>query len=215
MDFLSIENVFVNIGVYQMSYLEFIGTLLYLMSVFLISIRNIWTWPIGIVSVVLYMYLFIQIQLYSDALEQVWYLLVSIYGWIFWSREPYAKGSNYSFSSRRSISKSIVVIFIGGSILGVLVSKIHIYLPRFFPEPATYVFVDSFTTSASFVAMFLLAKRRIESWIIWITVDIVAIWLYLAKGVVFLSGLYVLLTLLACNGLYNWMRQSKLEDAFR
>ena len=103
---LSIENVaFVILG-YPMSYIELIGTVLYLWSVWLIAQRRILTWPIGIVSVLLYMMLFYQIQLYSDSLEQVYYLVAGVYGWWRWSHSlpENEKFSAVIFSSITEIS---------------------------------------------------------------------------------------------------------------
>ena len=84
--FLSINNIAFVIFGYPMSYVELVGTILYLWSVWLISRRQILTWPVGIVSVILYMLLFYQIRLYSDFLEQIYYLGASVYGWIVWNK---------------------------------------------------------------------------------------------------------------------------------
>ncbi len=84
--FLDVNTVLVSIGEYPLSYIEFIGTILYFASVWLIARKNMLTWPVGIVSVVLFGILFYQIQLYSDTIEQVYYLGVSAYGWIAWNR---------------------------------------------------------------------------------------------------------------------------------
>ena len=81
--FLSVDTIAFTIIGYPMSYVEFIGTILYLWSVWLIAKRKTLTWPVGIVSGLLYVILFYQIRLYSDTLEQVYYLGTSIYGW--WS----------------------------------------------------------------------------------------------------------------------------------
>ena len=75
---LSVDSTFLTVLGYQMSYIEFVGTVLYVLSVWLIARRNMLTWPIGIVSVLLYMVIFFQIRLYSDTLEQV-YILARVY----------------------------------------------------------------------------------------------------------------------------------------
>jgi nicotinamide mononucleotide transporter len=85
-ELLSVDTVFFTLLGYPMSYIEFVGTLLYLWSVWLISRRRLLTWPVGIVSVLLYMALFYQIRLYSDALEQIYYIGASVYGWWNWSK---------------------------------------------------------------------------------------------------------------------------------
>lgn len=102
---LSVDTIFVTILGYPLSYIEFVGTILYLWSAWLIARRNVLTWPVGIVSVLLYMLLFYQIRLYSDALEQVYYLGASIYGWWFWSRTQRDNGvvTDVNYSSPRAI----------------------------------------------------------------------------------------------------------------
>jgi nicotinamide mononucleotide transporter len=79
-------------------------------------------------------------------------------------------------------------------------------VPAFFPEPASYPYLDAFTTVMSFVAMWLMARKHIESWIYWIFVDVIGIGLYYAKEVKFISLLYVVLLVMASKGLINWMR---------
>jgi len=103
---LSVDTVFFTVLGYPMSYIELVGTVLYLWSVWLIARRRMLTWPVGILSVLLYMALFYQIRLYSDALEQIYYLCASVYGWWYWSRSQhqshtiadvsYAQGGQYS-----------------------------------------------------------------------------------------------------------------------
>lgn len=83
---LRIDNIAFTVLEYPMSWIELVGTVLYLWSVWLIARRKMLTWPVGIVSVLLYLALFYQIGLYSDALEQVYYLGASVYGWVFWVR---------------------------------------------------------------------------------------------------------------------------------
>ena len=109
---LSVDTVFFTVLGYPMSYIEFVGTILYLLSVWLISRRNILTWPVGIVSVFLYMVLFYQIRLYSDAMEQVYYLGASVYGWWYWSRSMQAKHAitDVGYSSGRAIVTWLVVL---------------------------------------------------------------------------------------------------------
>src|SRR5262245_56367929 len=100
---LSIDNIAFSVFDYHLSYVELIGTGFYLWSVWLIAKRRIWTWPVGIVSVLLYMILFYQIRLYSDALEQVYYLAASVYGWWAWSHSRTEEGKilDVNFSSAR------------------------------------------------------------------------------------------------------------------
>lgn len=205
-NFLSVDNIVFTIIGYPMSYVEFIGTIFYLWSVWLISRRRVLTWPIGIISVLLYMALFYQIRLYSDAFEQVYYLGASVYGWIIWHRSPKEDGqiTDVNYSNKKGLIIWIVVTAVVSIFTGYLMSHIHILFPAFFPEAASFPYLDALTTIMSFSAMWLMAQKKIESWIYWIIVDVIGIWLYFVKDVKFISLLYVILLVLAVNGLRTW-----------
>jgi len=202
----SVNNIAFTIMGYPMSYIEFIGTILYLWSAWLIAKKQILTWPVGIVSVALYMALFYQIRLYSDALEQVYYLITSIYGWWRWntSTQDIDKAFNFRYSSRRSLILFLGITFGISLATGALMSRINILFPVWFPEPASFPYLDALTTIMSFTATWLMLQKRVESWCYWIVVDLIGIGLYYAKEVRFISLLYVLLLGIAINGLVSW-----------
>jgi len=207
-NFFSVDNIAFTILGYPMSYVEFFGTILYLWSVWLIAKRNIWTWAIGIVSVLLYMILFYQIRLYSDTVEQVYYLGASIYGWWAWNKSP--KDNGQITDVRYSTLKSMILWTIFTAIIsiafGFVMGRIHIFLPMIFPEAASFPYLDALTTIMSFSAMWLMAQKKTESWIYWIIVNVIGIWLYFVKDVKFLSLLYVILLIMAFNGLRMWSK---------
>jgi nicotinamide mononucleotide transporter len=192
-----------------MSYIEFIGTLLYIWSVWLVTKKNILTWPVGIASVLLNMALFYQIRLYSDALEQAYYLGVCLYGWWYWSKAGQTDKTvgHVAFSPRRAILAWIFITAVFSALLGSIMCRVHIWMPAYFPEPASYPYLDALTTVMSFVAMWLMARKHTESWIYWIIVDVIGIWLYYAKEVRFISFLYAILLVLATRGLITWTRE--------
>jgi nicotinamide mononucleotide transporter len=214
LNLLSIDNIAFSFLGYPMSYIEFIGTILYLWSVWLISKRNRLTWPIGIASVFLYMILFYQIRLYSDTIEQIYYLGASIYGWWIWSNSPVEKGqiTDVFYSGIKSIIIWVVITLGLSVLLGNLMSQIHILFPTVFPDKASYPFLDGLTTIMSFSAMWLMAQKKIESWIYWIIVDIFGIWLYFVKDVKFISLLYVILLFMAINGLVMWSKAARTKN---
>lgn len=203
---LSIENIAFTILGYPMSYIELVGTILYLWSVWLIAKRRVLTWPIGIVSVLLYMTLFYQIRLYSDALEQVYYLGASTYGWWIWNKSSKDEGQisdvKYSYMNRMIIW--IVLTIVVSILAGAFMSRIHLLIPAIFPEAASFPYLDALTTIMSFTAMWLMAQKNIESWVYWIIVDVLGIWLYFVKEVRFISLLYVVLLIMAIYGLIVW-----------
>lgn len=213
-DLFSVNTIAFEILSYPMSYIEFTGTLLYLWSVWLISRKNMLTWPIGIISVILFFFLFYQIRLYSDALEQIYYLGASIYGWRYWKKdlknsEDKDKEVKVILSPARLIVLWAFATIIISIITSFIMQRIHVFFPVLFPEPASYPFIDALTTIMSFAAMFLMAQKRIESWVYWIIVDIIGIWLYFVKDVKFLSLLYVILLCMALNGLRTWSKKNR------
>ena len=205
---LSVNSIFFTVLGYPMSYIEFVGTILYLLSVWLIARRNVLTWPVGIVSVLLYMALFYQISLYSDALEQVYYLGASVYGWWYWKKSEPTQHTiaKVDFSPLRNMAVWLGVTAVLSVGLGLVMTHVNDWWPSVFPEPASYPFLDAVTTVMSLVAMWLMARKHIESWILWIVVDVIGIWLYYVKDVKFISLLYVILLGLAIKGLVDWLK---------
>jgi nicotinamide mononucleotide transporter len=209
-DLLSVNTIFFTVLDYPMSFVEFFGTVLYLVSVWLIARKNVWTWPTGILSVALYMALFYQFQLYSDALEQVYFLGASFYGWWFWARARSQSDTSgdFGFSSARGLAAWASATLVLGIALGFVMTNIHLWATAWFPVPASFPFVDALTTIMSLSAMWLLARKRAESWIYWIVIDVVAIWLYFTKGISFVGWLYVVLLGIAVYGFQKWVRDN-------
>jgi nicotinamide mononucleotide transporter len=205
-EFFNINNTLFTAFGYQMSYLEFIGTLLTLLSVYLVMRNNILTWPIAIISGILFGILFFQIQLYSDFFEQIYYIITSIYGWWLWVRIKKKTESEeiVFYSSIKTMFIYLIIIIIGSIGFGYFMKNINVFLPTLFSTPASFPYLDAFTTVMSFAAQILLAQKRVESWYIWILVDIIGIFLYFIKGVVFISFLYIIFLVLATKGLLNW-----------
>jgi nicotinamide mononucleotide transporter len=205
----SIDAIFLNIGSYPLSYIEFAGTVLYFVSVYLISRKNIITWPIGIVSVVLYFILFYQIRLYSDMLEQVYYFIISIVGWVTWQKkkkEQSDKKIKTSWSSKKGMLTGVVVTCIATGILSFCTFNFHKWFPAIFTDAASLPVLDAVTTVMSFVAMYLTTIRKNEGWIYWIIVDIIAVGLYWVKDVRFIAVQYIILLAMAVYGFINWIK---------
>jgi nicotinamide mononucleotide transporter len=208
-NFFSIDNTFFTLFEYPMSYLEFFGTLFNLACVWLVARNNIWNWPIGILGVILFGVLFYQIQLYSDLIEMGYFLITGFYGWWAWTyyKNKGKDKKEFKITRNKLWHNSVYagIIIIGTLIMGYLMSNIHLYIPQFFQIPASYPYLDAFTTVLSFTATILMIYKKIESWPIWILVDIIGIGLYYAKGVVFVSLLYFIFLIIASKGLYNWI----------
>lgn len=199
----SVDTIFFVVLGYSMSYIEFFGTVLIGLSVYLTARNKISSWPIGIVGVVLYGFLFYQIQLYSDLLEQVYYLATGFWGWWLWAHGNKGDTLPISSNSRKVNIASALTVLIGGSGLGYAMTNAH----SLGIAPASFPYLDAITTIASFTANYLLVKRRLESWYLWIGVDIIAVWLYWVKGVPFLSLLYFAFLVNAVWGYSRWRKE--------
>lgn len=201
---------------YPMSYIEFFGTIFNLWCVWLVARNNIWTWPIGIVGIVLFGALFYQIQLYSDLFEQAYFLVTSFYGWAVWLkiRERVKKDETrdvrYTGIRTKTVYAGVIVLLTVGFAYGA--SHLHLWFPTLFPEPASYPWLDAFTTVMSFAATILMAHKFIECWWLWISVDIIGIGLYYVKDVKLVSLLYLIFLILATRGLLNWRTQYTAES---
>ena len=216
MDFIihlfSIDNTMFTVLDYPMSYIEFFGTIFNLLCVWLVARNNIWNWPIGILGVIFFGILFYQIQLYSDLIEQFYFLITGFYGWWAWWYYKKKKTSDtkteFKITTNQHSKNALYagIVIVGTLIMGYVMSNIHIYLPNIFIEAASFPYLDAFTTVLSFTATILMIYKKIECWPIWILVDIIGVGLYYAKGVVFVSLLYFIFLILASKGLHNWLR---------
>ena len=209
-----INTVFVTLWGYQMSYLEFIGTVFNLWCVWLAAKAKIATWPIGIVGIVFYIFLFYQIQLYSDLFEQFYFLVMSFYGWWVWTKIGKQKKKDswgVTFNTKKGNVITVTAVVVGTFALYFLTTRLNILFPATFSLPASYPFLDAFTTVMSFAATILLAKKIVESWYLWILVDVIGIWLYYVKGVKFISLEYAIFLIIASYGLFDWLRILKKE----
>lgn len=210
---LSINAVVFTIMDYPMSYIEFFGTIFNLACVWLVARGKIANWPVGIVGIIFYIALFYQIQLYADLLEQFYFLVMSFYGWWLWSkgngREGYGgkKGLRMAKNDSGENMRYVIISLVATIVLWQMMKNIHLYLPIFFSEPASFPFLDSFTTVLSFAATILMINKKVDSWYYWILVDIIGIGLYFAKDVRFISLEYVIFLAIAIRGLIQWRKE--------
>jgi nicotinamide mononucleotide transporter len=206
---IDINNILFEILGYKVSLIELIGTVTGLISVYYAVKANVLTWSIGLINAAAFFILFYQVNLYSDMFLQVWFFIIGIYGWIKWKKIPAKK----TISHLNYINHIILILLISciTILLGLFMANIHLIFPVQFSQPAAYPYFDSFTTISSIIAVNLMAEKKIESWVIWIVVDIICIFLYLSKGVFAVSIEYVLFFILALSGLINWIKLFKNE----
>ncbi|MBL0954047.1 MAG: nicotinamide mononucleotide transporter [Leptospira sp.] len=201
--YLSLDYAIFTILGYPLSLLELLGTTSGLVCVYLASRNHILTWPIGIFNSICFFFLFFQIQLYSDMLLQVYFFGSSIYGWIIWRKRT----GQFTKIVSLGRNKNLFVIFlliVGTFGLGFFTKHLPVWFPSLFLKPPDYLYWDAFTTVTSIIANLLLAQRKLESWFLWVLVDIVCIVLYSLKNIPFVTVEYVIFLLIAFYGSWHW-----------
>jgi nicotinamide mononucleotide transporter len=181
------------------NYIELLGALLSILYLFLSIRQNILLWPIGILSAVLYMIVFFQTKFYADMGLNAYYFIISIYGWITWGNARSGKGTDLPVmrvgAARGGVLLLIVLILFLG--IGTL-------LDNHTDSPIPYW--DAFTTAGSIVATWMLTKKIIEHWILWVIIDIVSLGLYLHRGLFPTAVLFAIYTTMALLGYIQWRR---------
>jgi nicotinamide mononucleotide transporter len=177
---------------------EVIGTWLVLSNVYLIVKQNNWCWPIGIVGVGFFGYALMQYGLYSTAALNILYFIpVQLYGWYKWLYGRDGEGIKHpswmTWSGRGLAVVSIAIVTIAWGALMVQLG-------------ASFAFLDSLVLAISVTSQFLLSYKKIESWIGWVTVDVLSVWMFFAAGSMMASALYLVFFFLASRGLYEWWK---------
>ncbi len=200
---LSLKFVLFELLDYPVSLLEFLGILSGLICVYTAAKNQIITWPVGIFNSICFFFLFYQVQLYSDMLLQIYFFGSSIYGWIFWQKRRGIEIPITSTSNKSFLQLSIAIL-ISSFLLGETTKKLPTFFPVLFKLPPSYPYLDAFTTTASIVANFLLARRILQAWYLWVAVDVVCIGIYFMKGIDLVAMEYVVFLSIAFFGLYHW-----------
>ena len=171
-----------------------------------LSIRqNIWLWPVGIASAVMYIVVFYQAKFYADMSLNGYYFLVSIYGWIHWSGA--ASPGRTVLPVTRIIRKTGWLSFL--AFAGIFAGS-AVVLDNLTDSPLPWW--DAFTTAGSVVATWMLARKYLEHWLLWIIVDLVSMGLYIYKGLYPTAVLFLIYTLMAVVGFVRWKNQIVSND---
>lgn len=183
--------------------LEITAVIFGLLSVWYAKKDNVLVFPTGLVSTFIYAYLLWQWELLGDSMINVYYFIMSIYGWYHWTRK---KGDVFEFpiSMTTNAEKKIAALLFITTLFFVII--VYLYFDKF---TTWFSYVDTFLTAIFFVGMWLMAKRKIENWIFWIVGDVISIPLYFAKGYTFTSFQFLIFTIVAVGGYMEWKRTLK------
>ena len=181
-----------------MSGVEWIAAIAGAISVYLSARENIWSWPTAIVNVGLYIFIFQASGLYSDMGLQVVYLVLSIYGWYEWLHG----GAN---KSRLEVSKASGRVWLISGVAGALGWVVIWSITRRL-HGVSIPSIDAGLTATSLVAQWMMTRKILENWILWIVADIVYVPMYIYKHLYVTSGLYLVFLVLAVMGFVEWKR---------
>jgi nicotinamide mononucleotide transporter len=184
---------------------EFIAVIFGMASVWFAKQEKILVYPTGIISVVIYVYICFDIKLYADAGINLFYFIMSVYGWYMWSRKKDAPPLKITTNNRKGW-----IITLGMFVASVML--IIFLLKHFKADDAEYwssnvPYIDTFTTAIFIVGMWLMALKRIENWIFWIIGDIISIPLYIYKGLVFTGFQFIVFLIIAIMGYVAWRKK--------
>ncbi|MGL4668771.1 MAG: nicotinamide riboside transporter PnuC [Saezia sp.] len=210
-----IQAILITVMDYPMSYVECIGTLFGLLTVYWAARANIWTWPAGIVNEIFFFAIFFQVQLYANMLLQVIFFITTLYGWYIWKTARNSKNGPLCVTFL-TIRKTLIIaalIALCSAFFGYLVAHLHVLLPHAFPQEAAHPYADATVMSISIAATILLARKKVQSWLLWIINNIICIALYLMQGIYFIAIEYIIFLLIASFGLYQWQKLAKQANA--
>ncbi len=180
-----------------MSVIEIIAVVFSLLCVWLATIRHVLNWPIGIIGVGAYLVLFYQVRLYADMCLQIVFILQGFYGWYTWKNGHEEVRVSYLHGKQIALYAAFILIF----------SAAWSYLLVQYTNAST-PHVDAFVSTLSLTANWLLAKKKVENWILWIIANCIYIILFWYKDLHLSSCVYFIFLLLAIKGLIDWKQKS-------
>lgn len=178
---------------------EWCGVITGLACVWLAAKNNIWNWPIACISVLIYAVFFFRGKLYSDAALQIYFLVMNIYGWYYWSKDKNqpSEEQKVTLMKKNELAWSVIAIIAFTIILGFTLHK---------KTDASFPFIDSFCTACSVVAQVFLARKVLQNWLIWIFVDIIYVCVYFSKAFYATGLMYAIYVVIATIGYLDWKR---------
>lgn len=181
----------------SMQWLEIVGFISALLFTILAAYEKRICWPFGLISSLIYVYLCVEIKLYQDAIINVYYAAMAVYGWWSWGK---ISQNNYLKLTIQLLNNKLRVKYLMVGLFFTLISGCIFYL---FTD-ASYPFADAFTTVFAFLATWLQARKKIENWMVFLVVDTASAILYFQKSLYLTSLLFILYSILCVFAWYRW-----------
>ena len=181
--------------------LQIIGTLLGLLYLWLEYKANIWVWIVGAIMPLVHGVLYLKSGIYADAAMQLYYVAAGIYGLVVWRRAPKRKDDGIIKHTPRGWILNLVAVY----------AVLHVAIYYFLTEctDSRVPVFDSMSTALSIVAMWMLSRKLVEQWLVWLVVDMISVGLYIYKGIPITAALYTLYCILAYVGYMRWRRVAR------
>ena len=232
MDFFSTQNILAHIplgaGGYDLSWIEAIGTLAGLLCIWLASLEKNINYVFGLLNVTLFAVIFFQIQLYASLLLQIFFFAANVYGWYAWTRQtsdnqqalhirwlglPKALGwTLFSVVAVTLMTLYINPVFAWLTEIAVKLMQtlgLAVAMPQL--QPDAFPFWDSCLLVLSVVAMILMTRKYVENWLLWVAIDAISVMVFARQGVYAMSLEYAILTLIALNGAWLWIKSARRQ----
>ena len=178
--------------------LQIVGVVLGLIYLYLEYKANIYLWIVGLIMPIVHGYLYFSSGLYADFCMQLYYVLAGIYGWVVWKNAPKKKSNGAIVHTPIGEIPFLFLIY------ALLHASIYYFLVRF--TNSTVPVLDSFTTALCILAYWMLSKKYVEQWLVWLVVDVTTVGLYVYTGIPITAGLYLLYSVLAIVGYLRWKK---------
>lgn len=184
---------------------EFIAVIAGIVSVWFSRKENIWVYPTGLVNTIIYIYICFKFDLIGEASVNFYYTVMSIYGWWMWARKDQSSKPivRIRFSNKQEWIQEIIFFLFFYVTLFFIITYLK---PKF---PGAIPWGDAFASASAFTGMWLMARKKVESWWWWIVTNITSVPLYYAKGLAFTSIYYIVLLVMAVFGLLEWQKRAR------
>jgi len=194
-------------GLIQTTPIEAIAVIMGIVSVWYSRKENILVYPTGLINTTLYIYLSFKGHLLGEASVNLYYTIMSLYGWYLWTRKTEDK-TDFVLQITHSSKKEWALQLLFFGVIYTIIYLLLTYAKTAF-APEAIPWADAFASATAYTGMWLMAKKKVESWIWWILTNIASIPLYFIKGYAFTSVQFIVLLILAIAGLISWQQKAK------
>ena len=194
-------------GLIQTTPIEAIAVIMGIVSVWYSRKENILVYPTGLINTTLYIYLSFKGHLLGEASVNLYYTIMSLYGWYLWTRKTEDK-TDFVLQITHSSKKDWALQLLFFGVIYTIIYLLLTYAKTAF-APEAIPWADAFASATAYTGMWLMAKKKVESWVWWILTNIASIPLYFIKGYAFTSVQFIVLLILAIAGLISWQQKAK------